>query len=135
MNICEYCGRTHEVQLPDSRFCSVSCRVQHKLFMADLESSIDQALVAYSEYVRTGADYLARHLVALAQRATKLLEDTQQFEDKQKIFQLSYFLQDLARGNSAAQEVCRALSIALGVEPEADQPPEWWLHLSSSLPA
>lgn len=132
MAICEYCGRKHRVQLPDSRFCSVFCRVQHQQFMADLEKPSNPAIASYLEYVRTGADYLAQHLVALARRATKLLEDAQQMEDKQKIFQLSYFLQDLARGNSAAQEVCRALSLALGMEPEDEQPPEWWVRLTGS---
>jgi hypothetical protein len=125
MTICEYCGRTHQVQIPDSRFCSVFCRVQHQQFMADLEATSNQIVASYIEYVRTGADYLAQHLVALARRAAKLLEDTQQLDDKQRIFQLSYFLKDLAKGNNAAQEVCRALSIALGLELEDDQPPEW----------
>jgi hypothetical protein len=131
MNICEYCGRIHHVELPDSRFCSVACRVQHEHFMDDLESCFEEATVSYQDYVRTGADYLAQKLIALGQQAASLLEATEQLKGE-PLSRVRYFFQDLARGNSAAEGVRRALSRAVGVVPPDDQQPlESWLPLSA----
>ncbi|RZK30187.1 MAG: hypothetical protein EOO61_19590, partial [Hymenobacter sp.] len=72
MDLCEYCGRSHAVRIPDQRFCSVHCRLLLQQFLEAAGYTPD-GQPAILDYALTEADYLARHLVALAKRAAQLL--------------------------------------------------------------
>jgi hypothetical protein len=112
MALCEYCGRPHAVQIPDQRFCSVHCRLLLQQFL-EAEGYTPDGQPTTLDYALTEADYLARHLVALAKRAAQLLHDTdyEEAEDEQgtkaaeRLDQLTGFLEDLAQGNSVAEKI------------------------------
>jgi hypothetical protein len=79
MTICEYCGRVHQVSQPDSRFCSILCRVQyenHPTFCAP------QAL---ADEQRRSAEFLATYHVTLAKGANLLLKQTESLGLEQQV--------------------------------------------------
>lgn len=111
MALCEYCGRPHTVQIPDYRFCSIHCRQLLQQFL-EAEGYTPDGQPTILDYALTEADYLARHLDALAKRAAQLLRDTDYEEEDEentkaaeRLEQFTGFLEDLAQGNSVAEKI------------------------------
>ena len=67
----------------------------------------------YLDYALTQADYLAHHLVSLAQRAAQLVQEAENDEDDEEVLRKKdALLEDLARGNSVAEEINRLTSLS-----------------------
>ena len=105
MPICEYCGRLHQTEVPDHRFCSTHCRRQQEQFLAVSGYTPDGRPTSL-DYTLTEADYLARHWVAFSQRAALLIQKEKESEDEDAVaLEKDALIEDLARGNSVAEKI------------------------------
>jgi hypothetical protein len=107
MFICQYCGRSHQTDVPDYRFCSTNCRQQQELFFVASGYTSDGSPTIL-DYSLTEADYLAHHLVAFSKRAAQVVQEAEESDDEETIAQKKdALLEDLARGNSVAEKIHR----------------------------
>lgn len=105
MPICQYCGRLHQTEKPDHRFCSTHCRKEQELFFTASGYTPDGSPTIL-DYSLTEADYLAAHLVALSKRAAQLVQEAEELDDEEALLRKKdVLLEDLARGNSVAERI------------------------------
>jgi hypothetical protein len=105
MPICQYCGRLHQTDVPDKRFCSTNCRQQQEVFFVASGYTPDGGPTRL-DYSLTEADYLADHLVAFSKRAAQLVQEAEESDDEEAISRKKdVLLEDLARGNSVAERI------------------------------
>jgi hypothetical protein len=115
MPICEYCGRLHQVQVPDYRFCSTYCRQQQEHFLASAGYTPD-GTPTFVDYTLTQADYLAHHWVAFSKRAAQIVQEAEESEDDAAMLRKKEVLiEDLARGNSVAEKIYQLTKTELPV--------------------
>jgi hypothetical protein len=107
MFICQYCGRSHQTDVPDYRFCSTNCRQQQELFFVASGYTPD-GNPTILDYSLTEADYLAHHFVAFSERAAQVVQEAEESDDEEAVNRKKdALLEDLARGNSVAEKIHR----------------------------
>jgi hypothetical protein len=107
MFICQYCGRSHQTTVPDTRFCSTNCRQQQELFFV-ASGYTPEGGPTILDYSLTEADYLAHHWVAFSKRAAQLVQEAEESDDEEAVTRKKdVLLEDLARGNSVAEKIHR----------------------------
>lgn len=105
MFICQYCGRSHQTTVPDTRFCSTNCRQNQEQFFVTSGYTPDGGPTIL-DYSLTEADYLAHHWVAFSKRAAQLVQEEEESDDEEAITQKKdALLEELARGNSVAEKI------------------------------
>jgi hypothetical protein len=108
MPICEYCGRLHQAEVPDYRFCSTNCRKEQQRYLA-AEGYTSDGTPTLLDYRLTEADYLAQRLVAFSQQAAELRpeyeEELAEEVAKEKLVKIFGLLEELAQGNSVAERI------------------------------
>ena len=119
MRICEFCGRLHQVQVPDYHFCSTHCRQQQQLFLADAGYT-PTGEPTVLDYALTEADYLAGHLMSISYRAKLLVREAAEAKNEDDIWpKKEALILELSEYNSVAQRIYKITNPYLFVKVEA----------------
>ncbi|WP_161807005.1 hypothetical protein [Hymenobacter sp. AT01-02] len=93
MIVCQYCGRAHCVDQPDSRFCSVLCREQHGNYWS-------KAADNEPNYLK----WIALYSITVAKSARQLLEQTESQSPEQQLAAQRKWLANIASQESQLRE-------------------------------